>query len=190
MALDQFALNKARCLYDKGSFDELMDHLMVEHPSASKSACAINFAKKLYEQDEVEKAIAVLQHALPACAQGPHLVQMHLLLAACYQKERPADFIVHAEKVLEMEPHFAERNTLHTHLFSAYWQQQKLQEAAEHLLVVMKENPTPVKTDNALWLANHYYNQVAEGQGQNSYVHRPLTRSQAIGDRSKRDICF
>lgn len=160
----------------KASLEERLEDLkkVVDYPEAVKGSYVLKYGKLLYENQEKEKAIAAIEPHLNLFTGVSECVQAHLLLAACYQHESPQNFIFHGEKVLALQPHFADRLTLRHNLFSACWKLQKYEEAAEHLYQVLWENKKGEKPENALWLANYIYDKLAAGRG--DYALEPISQ--------------
>jgi TolA-binding protein len=154
-------------------------------------------AKTHYELKQFPEALAVLKTYSEQYPSDPLLYQAHLLTALCYQElQEPQKFAFHAERVLALNPDLPDQQQLRLSLFTTYLQlSQKVHEieaalpgsqhhtpyvdiAAEHLYRAAISNSIPIKPENLLWLANHYYGKVKEKNDE--YMIGPLDDAQQI----------
>lgn len=144
-----------------------------------RSIYILKLSKALYDLKRYQDALPVLLNFVTEFSNDPFLFQGHLLLAVCYQEGLGDNeqFVHHAEKVLALRPHIKEKRQLCLNLFSAYLQLAEdsdeesrkclLDKAADHLY----QAGNPLKLENRLWLANHYYEKALSKET----PHEPLT---------------
>ncbi len=132
-------------------------------------------AKTTYEGKEYEKALEILRQYLKQFHGHEDLYQAHFLIALCYYEAfHDVDaFTFHAEQVLALKPDVPDKSNIEINLFNAYLQQSQevsegeekdrlLQRAAEHLFNATIVGNVTIKEENALWLANYYYQKARE----------------------------
>lgn len=137
------------------------------------------FAKTSYELGKYEETYEYLSHLLGVFSdeQSPlHVAEAHYLAAICLyeQQMNHADFCKHLEIALQLDPGTYDKGSTHVHLFNGYLIESGLMEssetansqltdkAAEHLYTAITKDDAFIKSENTLWLANHYYKKVKE----------------------------
>lgn len=122
--------------------------------------------KTLFELEDYKTSIEEFEHYLTAYPQHSSVAEAHLILALCDQRLFPNSnlFIEHAEKALALNPNLPDRDVVHLQLFNHYLLRNETEKAAEHLYEYYIALGLPIQTENQVWLANHYYNQVKEGR--------------------------
>lgn len=137
---------------------------------AQRSKYILQLGKAEYDLQHYQNAIETLNGYIENTPNDENLFQGHLLLALCFHEgiRDPAQFALHAEKVLNIKPGFADNSRLRMNLFNAYIELAKNSDqkdvlygnAAEHLFLALKEGKEPIKLKNQLWLANFYYHKI------------------------------
>lgn len=126
------------------------------------------YAKMAYELSYYPQALKKLTAYISE--KGPELAEAHFLMGLCeYQLEKnPSKMVSHFEEVLELSPNYEHKGLVHLHLYNGYLTLQAetkdierkshhLDKAADHLYAAMETSFHPIKTENRLWLAEHYY---------------------------------
>ncbi len=115
-------------------------------------------SKSFYELGNFDQASSVLQNYIENNAEHPSLAEAHLLLASCCQKLHAPEerFIFHAEKALALNPNLPEKGSFYLQLFNAHLEN-NIEQAAHYLYLAYTDEKQPIKRENHLWLANHYY---------------------------------
>ena len=126
-------------------------------------------AKTAYELDLFEVTYGKLQSYLSAYPDDPSLAEAHFL-SGLASKEINHDLqpvCYHLEKALELGTDFYDTASVHLELYNAYLTLSTLAQdnnaflckAALHLYSAAQKDTQPIKTENLLWLANHFYEQ-------------------------------
>lgn len=144
----------------------------------------LKMGRTFYDLKRYQNAMNTLAAFIKEFPKDQNIYQAHLLMALSCQQvcQDPKDFITHAEKALNYNTEFPDRDRLQQNLFNAYLKLAKSAEennapkkqadyiakAADHLYDVFQKNSQVVKSENQLWLANYFYNQTKEGL--NEYI--------------------
>ncbi len=128
------------------SLDEQRDHTLL-------------LAKLLCELENFSEARPFLTDYIDSYAEHASVADAHLLLAISYQNEEDQEplFIKHIEKALELKANVHDKNQIYKKLFNTYVNKDP-NKAAQYLFLAHIECNEPVRLENRLWLANHYYN--------------------------------
>lgn len=146
---------------------------------AEKRHYALVMLRCQYDLGQYEEALPVLQQYITDQTDPDVVAQAHLLYALCEHQlngETPR-FIQHAEKALALNPKLPEMCSLHVELFNAYLskassiedkseQKQFFSSAADHLFASNAWKEKAIKTENFLWMANHYFMLAKMGNGE------------------------
>jgi len=171
--------------YTKAQFyDDLT--LVLNEQSATKSIlsqeeerdCRLLSGKTAYELRRFPVAIKQLDSYIKDFPTDKNVGEAHLLAGICHQNldSDPELFYSNIEKAISFSPDLANQASLHLQLYNAYLTKIDLitqqvnpkninphvkpalyELAAEHLYKAISLGDTNVKSDNKLWLANHYY---------------------------------
>jgi tetratricopeptide (TPR) repeat protein len=136
-----------------------------------KSTYLLKIGKVYYDMQKYNAALNILNQYVEQHSEDEHLFHAHLLLALCHREglKDSYQFAFHAEKALEAKPEFSDQCRLRLNLFSTYLQLAKSEsdseanytdKAVEHLYKVFKLKSEQIKSENQLWLADHFYNKV------------------------------
>lgn len=123
-----------------------------------KNEWRLLFAKTHYEMRQYEEAISALQNLNTPNAK--------LLLALCYRdgKQEVARFCELAEEALANGANLVSAGQIHTSLYNGYLEISQIEKGAEHLYQAFMAK-ADLKPDNLLWLANFYFNELLEQEG-------------------------
>lgn len=127
------------------------------------------FAKTAYELEKYSEALeythTFLLNNLNEDLDTDALAEAHYLSALCHYNlsSDTFSFCTHLENALKLNPDIYNTASTHLHLFNGYIKSDgTLNKAAEHLFVAIKMDPSEVKTENKLWLANHYFSEAKD----------------------------
>lgn len=135
--------------------------------------------------DYITSVLATLDEEkhVKACAEAHYIAALSLY----DQHKDHIDFCRHLEQAMRIDPETYDIGSSYVHLFNGYLIASGLNEntpeinsdlvdkAAENLFTATKLSDTDIRSENALWLANHYYQKVK------SYVDEHWTH--ALSDR-------
>ncbi len=163
----QEVLDKARCLSD----EEQKDYSLI-------------YAKTAYELGNYTKAVSKLQDMIFSKSgvlekSDPNaLAEAHFISGLCHAElgGDTSAFCMHLEQAMVLNPELYDSATTHLQLYNAYIslagmplaskvefdsseKAVMVAQAAEHLYDALKKEETVIKTENLLWLANHYFEQ-------------------------------
>ncbi|MEX0961957.1 MAG: hypothetical protein WDZ28_03775 [Simkaniaceae bacterium] len=163
--LDEKSYGKEQFFADLAQVLEKKDLLKDEE----KSEYQLLYAKMAYELGFYPKAFDALTEYVDSSF-ASELTEAHFLMGLClHHLENDVHLMVgHFEKVIELDPEFKQKALVHLHLFNGYLQvregikNETLKEdytskAANHLYTSMQLSDHPIKLENRLWLADHYY---------------------------------
>lgn len=154
---------------------------------SEKQDYALLYAKTAYELNEPLKALHCLQDHIfkRECGKVEHmaLAEAHFIAGLCFSEigSDPSAFCMHLEKAMELNPDRYDSASSHLHLYNAYLslagygeegrvsfdtsqQKEFIDSAAQHLEEAIAQGDTPIKKENRLWLADHYYQQVKNAE--------------------------
>jgi TolA-binding protein len=123
-----------------------------------KSEWQLLLAKTYFEMRQYEEAIKSLQNQ-----ESPNAL---LLLSLCYRDgyRDIQQFCEIAEQALSKGANLVEPGQLHLSLYNGYLELSQIEKGAQHLYQAYMAK-AELKIDNLLWLADHYYNQFLEYEG-------------------------
>lgn len=143
--------------------------------------CRLLSAKTAYELKRFPVASKQLESFIKDYPTDSNLGEVHLLAGICYQNldADPELFYGNIEKAIAYNPEFANQSSLHLQLYNAYLNKIEAisaqtssksinphtkgvlyDMAAEHLYKAISLGDSAVKSENRLWLANHFYQKV------------------------------
>lgn len=158
--------------YSKGAFYEDLSSVL-DQPGVlgddERREYRMLQAKTAYELDLFEVTYGKLQSYIGAYPNDPSLAEAHFL-SGLASKEINHDLqpvCYHLEKALELGSNFYDTASVHLELYNAYLTLSTLAQdnnaflckAALHLYDAAQKNTQPIKNENLLWLANHFYEQ-------------------------------
>ena len=126
-------------------------------------------ARTAYELDLFEVTYGKLQSYINAYPEDPSLAEAHFLCGLA-SKEINHDLqpvCYHLEQAIELGSDFYDTASVHLELYNAYLTLSTLAQdnnaflckAALHLYEAAQRDTQPIKNENMLWLANHFYEQ-------------------------------
>ncbi len=143
-----------------------------------RKECLFLQGKIAYELEEYENSTNYLNNFISLYKDDAAASEAHLLIALCHHKTGgdPELFCEHAEAALSGDSELGQKSSIHLELFNVYLslieRTEKLTKgikdphlydlAATHLYDAMKLQDLPIKLENKLWLANHYYDRTME----------------------------
>ncbi len=135
----------------------LLDKSSFQDPS-QKEKYLIFLVQNLLELRDYSNAQQELEKY---CIENPETqtnADILLLLAISYLEDNKQDlFIEQAEKILKVDPSFAQKDLLHKRLYNAYLEKGNADDKArEHLYCCYLSNPSEVSLQNQIWLADQY----------------------------------
>ena len=157
----------------------LQDNVLTQN---ERKECLFLQGKIAYELETYESAVSYLNGYISLYPEDASTSEAHLLVALCHHKigGDPELFCKHAEAALTGDSDLGKKSSIHLELFNVYLSlvqdAQKNGEsisveggegqiynlAATHLYDAMKLQQLPIKLENKLWLANHFYDQAME----------------------------
>lgn len=162
--------------YSKEDFLEDLSKVMSQDNVLSQNErkeCLFLQGKIAYELEAFETATDFLSNYISLYDDKDSTSEAHLLIALCHHKMGgdPELFCKHAEAALSGDSELGQKSSIHLELFNVYLSLiQKAEKgsekvdtiqmynlAASHLYDAMKLQELPIKLENKLWLANHYY---------------------------------
>lgn len=135
------------------------------------------YAKTNYELGRYQDAYEYLAQLIPTLSEERNPLQIaeaHYLSAVCLyeQQHDMLSFCHHLENAMQLDPNTYDTGNTHVHLFNGYLiasglsgeksvsDEQLADNAATHLFTALSRGDIAIKSENALWLANHYYQKV------------------------------
>lgn len=177
-------------------FDDLqavLDHSEYLNEKEMKDYSLL-YSKTAYELDCYSEALHCLQDhifiKLDAEEDTKNLAEAHFIAGLCHA-ETGADhsaFCMHLEQAMTLNPELYDVPSTHLQLYNAYislagygegkeppsdgaQQKEFVGHAAEHLEEAISKGKLPIKEENRLWLANHYYQLVKDHYVDSSNAH-------------------
>lgn len=125
---------------------------------AEKCEWQLLLAKTHYEMRQYDLAMKILQNQ-----ETPNA---HLLLALCYRDgyRDIEHFCQFAEEALAKGANLVDQGQIHASLYNAYLELSQIEKGAQHLYQAFMAK-AELKTENLLWLADFYFNQLIENEG-------------------------
>lgn len=167
--------------YTKDDFLDDLTKVMEQDSVLSQNErkeCLFLQGKIAYELEEYESASEYLNDYVSLYGEDATASEAHLLVALCHHKMGgdPQMFCKHAEAALTGDSDLGQKSSIHLELFNVYLSMIQKSEkkdpkadttemytlAATHLYDAMKLQELPIKLENKLWLANHYYSKAME----------------------------
>ncbi len=141
-------------------------------PDKEKEEWQFLLAKTNYEMKAFEKAMNGLQNL-----KSPNA---HLLLALCYRdgSNDLEHFCELAEAALLEGANLIDPGQIHASLYNALLERSQIESAAEHLYAAYLAK-ADIKTENLLWLADHYYTRLREEEANFVLANRTANILQA-----------
>ncbi len=172
-------------VYSKNEFLDDLVKVMKQDSVLSQNErkeCLFLQGKIAYELETYDNAINYLSTYISLYPNDPTSSEAHLLVALCHHKMGgdPELFCKHAEAALSGDSELRQKSSIHLELFNVYLsliqrassekdslaqvggEKQLYKLAASHLYDAMKLQDLPIKLENKLWLANHYYDKAME----------------------------
>ncbi len=171
--------------YSKNDFfDDLVkvmkqDNVLTQN---ERKECLFLQGKIAYELESYDSAINCLTSYVSSFPTDSTASEAHLLIALCHHKMGgdPQLFCKHAEAALSGDSELRQKSSIHLELYTVYLsliqrtgkdkealsqvggEKQLYELAAAHLYDAMKLQDLPIKLENKLWLANHFYDKAME----------------------------
>ena len=159
--------------------------------------CRLLQARIAYELSRYQESLDLLSNSvLGTIDEETHkeaLAEAYFLTALNHQAlgGNPAEFCLHVENALTLAPEVYSTSNTHLQLFNAYvslsgllnlpegrsvslseHEREYVDHAAKHLYAASRIDPTSIKIENRLWLANHYYLKVTSDIDKQEVVHK------------------
>lgn len=137
---------------------DLEQFLNLSLAQIEKNEWELLLAKTHYELRQYDAAIACLKRQETPNAQ--------LLLSLCYRDgyQDIAKFSTLAEEALKNGANLVDPGQIHASLYNAFLELSNLEKAAQHLYEAFMAK-AEIKTENLLWLAEHYLSHLLEEEG-------------------------
>ncbi len=185
-SLNLYKHSSGESSYNKSNFFNDLQ-LVLKHSDCLNDSEMIDYsllyAKTAYELDYYSDALYCLQDhiftKIDAEDDVLSLAEAHFIAGLCHAETGSDNsaFCMHLEQAMTLNPDLYDSPSTHLQLYNAYIslagygmggevsadeQQQKefIDHAAEHLEEAISQSEMPIKEENRLWLANHYYQQV------------------------------
>jgi len=137
------------------------------------------YARTSYELGKFEDTYEYLAGLLETFSEENQSIQAaeaHYLSAICLyeQQSEHLAFCEHLESAMRLDPGTYDKGSTHVHLFNGYLvasglasekevaNAQLADQAASHLFTAVSRDDVFIKSENTLWLANHYYQKVKD----------------------------
>ncbi|MCH1429166.1 MAG: tetratricopeptide repeat protein [Chlamydiales bacterium] len=162
-------------------------NLILKHPGTlsfeEEKQAQLQLGKLYFEEKDYKKAISILENFTQKFSQEKESFDAHLLLSFCYEKQKTQldRYAFHAEKVLSLNPKWPQQDKIHLNLFNSYLKlyqeveqrglsdKQEVVEKdkyeklmAKHLFQALPLGKQHLPKQNLLWLANFYWQPLAE----------------------------
>ncbi|MCH9612370.1 MAG: Cell division coordinator CpoB [Chlamydiia bacterium] len=137
--------------------------------------CKFLQGKIAYELNKYEEALSYFEQYLEVFPGDEKSAELHLFIALCHHELGGdlAQFCAHGEQAISSNPDIKNRASLHIELFNVYisriekehdaeLKEEFYDKAAENLYQAYLLSEQPIKRENQLWLANHYFNRLKE----------------------------